>query len=161
MERAGWAVAAHFKQFKVADLHYGHADDIGTPGYRQGGALPVELSSFTVTRTEAGAVVVTWTTESEVDNAGFNLRRSLKRDSGFTLLNPTLIAGAGTTGEQQTYTFTDTSAKPGVEYYYQIEEVSFGGKREMLVTRRLAGPVSPANRALTTFGEVKQRESSQ
>ena len=158
MERAGWAVAAHFKQFKVADLHYGHADDIGTPGYRQGGALPVELSSFTVSRTEAGAVVVTWTTESEVDNAGFNLRRSLKRDSGFTLLNPTLIAGAGTTGEQQTYTFTDTSAKPGVEYYYQIEEVSFGGKRERLVTRRLAGPVSPANRALTTFGEVKQRE---
>ena len=158
MERAGWAVAAHFKQFKVAELHYGHADDIGTPGYRQGGALPVELSSFTVSRTEAGAVVVTWTTESEVDNAGFNLRRSQQRDSGFTLLNPTLIAGAGTTGEQQTYTFTDTSAKPGVEYYYQIEEVSFGGKREALVTRRLAGPVSPANRALTTFGEVKQRE---
>ena len=155
-ERSGWAVAAHFKQFKVADLHYGHADDIGTPGYRQGGALPVELSSFTVTRTEAGAVVVAWTTESEVDNAGFNLRRSLQRDSGFTLLNPTLIAGAGTTGERQTYTFTDTSAKPGVEYYYQIEEVSFGGKREALVTRRLAGPVSPANRALTTFGEVKQ-----
>ena len=154
--REGWALAANFKQFKADGLHYGHADDIGTPGYRQGGALPVELSSFTLTRTESGAVVVTWTTESEVDNAGFNLRRSLQRDSGYTLLNPTLIAGAGTTGERQTYTFIDTSAKPGVEHYYQIEEVSFGGKRETLVTRRLRGPVSPAHRALTTFGEVKQ-----
>ena len=154
--REGWALAANFAKFKADGLHYGHADDIGTPGYRQGGALPVELSSFTLTRTESGAVVVTWTTESEVDNAGFNLRRSLQRDSGYTLLNPALIAGAGTTGERQTYTFIDTSAKPGVEHYYQIEEVSFGGKPETLLMRRLRGPVSPAHRALTTFGEVKQ-----
>ena len=154
--RQGWALAANFAKFKADALHYGHADDIGTPGYRKGGALPVELSSFTLTRTDSGAVVVTWTTESEVDNAGFNLRRSLQRDSGYTLLNPALIAGAGTTGERQTYTFIDTSAKPGVEHYYQIEEVSFGGTPETLVTRRLRGPVSPAHRALTTFGEVKQ-----
>ena len=154
--RQGWALAANFAKFKADGLHYGHADDIGTPGYRQGGALPVELSSFTLTRTDSGAVVITWTTESEVDNAGFNLRRSLTRDSGYTLLNPALIAGAGTTGERQTYTFIDTSAKPGVEHYYQIEEVSFGGKPETLLMRRLRGPVSPAHRALTTFGEVKQ-----
>ena len=154
--REGWALAANFAKFKADGLHYGHADDIGTPGYRQGGALPVELSSFTLARAESGAVVVTWTTESEVDNAGFNLRRSLTRDSGYTLLNPVLIAGAGTTGERQTYTFIDTSAKPGVEHYYQIEEVSFGGKPEMLMTRRLRGPVSPAHRALKTLGEVKQ-----
>ena len=155
-EKSSWALAANFAKFKAAELHYGHADDIGTPGYRQGGALPVELSSFTVTRVESGSVIVTWTTESEVDNAGFNLRRSLTRDSGFTLLNPALIAGAGTTGERQTYTFIDTSAKPGVEHYYQIEEVSFGGQAETLVTRRLRGPVSPAHRALKTLGEVKQ-----
>ena len=157
-EKSSWALAANFAKFKAAELHYGHADDIGTPGYRQGGALPVELSSFTVTRLESGSVIVTWTTESEVDNAGFNLRRSLTRDSGFTLLNPALIAGAGTTGERQTYTFIDTSAKPGVEHYYQIEEVSFGGQAETLVTRRLRGPVSPAHRALKTLGEVKQRD---
>ena len=159
-KRASWVLAAHVK--KVASsgdaLHWGDADDIGTPGHREGGALPVELSSFSMTRTEAGAVVLTWTTESEVDNAGFNLRRSEKRASGFTLLNPALIAGAGTTGERQTYTFTDTSAKPGIEYYYQIEEVAFDGKPETLVTRLLPGPVSAANRMLTTFGEMKRQK---
>ena len=154
-KRASWVLAARIKPFDES-LHYGHADDIGTPGHREGGALPVELSSFSMTRTEAGAVVLTWTTESEVDNAGFNLRRSEKRASGFTLLNPALIAGAGTTGERQTYTFTDTSAKPGIEYYYQIEEVSLGGKPETLVTRMLPGPVSAANRMLTTFGALKK-----
>ena len=157
-KRSSWVLAARVK--KVASsgdaLYWGDADDIGTPGHREGGALPVELSSFSMTRNETGAVVLTWTTESEVDNAGFNLRRSEKRESGFTLLNPALIAGAGTTGERQTYTFTDTSAKPGIEYYYQIEEVAFDGKPATLVTRLLPGPVSAANRMLTTFGEVKK-----
>ena len=157
-KRSSWVLAARVKKVASSSdaLYWGDADDIGTPGYRRGGALPVELSSFSMTRNEAGAVVLTWTTESEVDNAGFNLRRSLERDSGFTLLNPALIAGAGTTGERQTYTFTDTSAKPGIEYYYQIEEVASDGKRETLAMRLLRGPVSASNRMLTTFGEVKK-----
>ena len=159
-KRSSWILAARIKKVASSSnvLYWGDADDIGTPGHREGGALPVELSSFSMTRTEAGAVVLTWTTESEVDNAGFNLRRSEKRESGFTLLNPALIAGAGTTGERQTYTFTDTSAKPGVEYYYQIEEVAFDGKPATLVTRLLPGPVSAANRMLTTFGAVKRQK---
>ncbi len=155
--REGWVLAANITRFS-ADVAYGHKDDKGTPGYREGGALPVELSRFSMTRNEAGAVVLTWTTESEVDNAGFNLRRSLERDSGFTLLNSALIAGAGTTGERQTYTFTDTSAKPGVEYYYQIEEVASDGKPATLAMRLLRGSVSASNRMLTTFGEVKQQK---
>ena len=158
MKRESWALAATLKKLAVEALHYGHADDIGTPGYRAGGALPVELSNFSVTRTESDNVVLTWTTASEVDNAGFNLRRSEQRNSEFTLLNPALITGAGTTGERQTYTFTDITAKPGVEYYYQIEEVSFDGKPQTLATRLLRGPVSPANRMLTTFGEMKQQD---
>ena len=160
MLSGNWVLAANVRRFVAGseDFHWGHADDIGTPGYRKGGPLPVELSSFSVKRTEKGAVVLTWTTESEVDNAGFNLRRSEKRASGFTLINPALIAGAGTTGERQTYTFTDLSAKPGVEYYYQIEEVSFAGRPSTLVTRMLPGPVSASNRALTTFGELKGKE---
>ena len=157
-KRSSWVLAAHVKKVVSSRdaLYWGDADDIGTPGHRRGGALPVELSSFSVMRNEAGAVVLTWTTESEVDNAGFNLRRSEKRASGFKLINAALIAGAGTTGERQTYTFTDTSAKPGVEYYYQIEEVAFDGKPETLAMRLLRGPVSASNRMLTTFGEVKK-----
>ena len=156
-QRASWVLAAHIRAIE-GELYYGHAMDLGTPGWRAGGALPVELSRFSVYRTDAGAVVLTWATESEVDNAGFNLRRSERRDRGFTLVNAALIAGAGTTGERQTYTFTDTAAKPGVEYYYQLEEVSFAGKPQLLLMRFLRGPVSAANRQLRTFGEVKRQE---
>ena len=155
--RPSWVSAANIKAIE-GELYYGHAKDLGTPGWRAGGALPVELAGFAVARNDAGAVVLTWATESEVDNAGFNLRRSEQRDGGFTLLNAALIAGAGTTGEHQTYTFTDTSAKPGVEYYYQLEEVSFAGQPQMLATRLLRGPVSAANRQLRTFGEIKRQK---
>ena len=156
-KRASWVLAARIRAID-GELYYGHAEDLGTPGWRAGGALPVELSHFSVSRTDAGAVILAWATESEVDNAGFNLRRSERRDGNFTLVNAALIAGAGTTGERQTYTFTDTSAKPGVEYYYQLEEVSFAGKPQLLSMRLLRGPVSAANRQLRTFGEVKRRE---
>ena len=155
--RASWILAANIRAIE-GELYYGHAKDLGTPGWRDGGALPVELAGFSVSRNDAGAVVLTWTTESEVDNAGFNLRRSERRDGSFTLVNAALIAGAGTTGERQTYTFTDTSAKPGVEYYYQLEEVSFAGQPQMLSVRFLRGPVSAANRQLRTFGEIKRQE---
>ena len=154
-ERASWVLASNIGAIDGA-LYYGHATDLGTPGWREGGALPVELSGFSVSRTESGAVVLTWQTESEVENAGFNLRRSERRAGDFTLINAALIAGAGTTGERQTYTFTDTSATPGVEYYYQLEEVSFAGKPQTLAMRLLRGPVSAANRQLRTFGEVKK-----
>ena len=156
-DRASWILAANIKGIE-GELYYGHAEDRGTPGWRAGGALPVELSRFSVSRTDAGAVVLTWATESEVDNAGFNLRRSERRDGSFTLVNSALIAGAGTTGERQTYAFTDMSAKPGVEYYYQLEEVSFAGQPQTLSVRFLRGPVSAANRQLRTFGEVKREK---
>ena len=55
--------------------YYGDRTDIGNPGYTLGGVLPVELSHFRAEHTEAG-VILKWTTESEVDNAGFYIYRS-------------------------------------------------------------------------------------
>ena len=61
--------------------YYGHRKDIGTPGYRQGGPLPVSLSSFRPVRNPVtGRVDITWVTESELNNAGFNILRSERRD---------------------------------------------------------------------------------
>ena len=57
--------------------YYGHRNDIGTPGWRLGSPLPVELASFRPVRDDAtGHVVIRWATESELNNAGFNILRS-------------------------------------------------------------------------------------
>ena len=71
----------------AGDTYYGSNTDLGTPGYRRGGALPVSLSKFRPERLDSGAVVVRWITESELNNAGFNILRSETRDGEFTKLN--------------------------------------------------------------------------
>ena len=137
--------------------YYGLAIDIGTPGFRTGGALPVELSSFRPARDKAtGAVVITWSTQSELNNAGFFIKRSQQRDGEFTIINAAMVPGAGTTSEKQFYTYTDTTAQPNVVYYYQIEDVSLDGQRQTLTRGiRLKGHVSVAGKATTTWGELK------
>ena len=123
--------------------YWGHRTDIGTPGYRRGGPLPVTLSHFRAERTEAGNVAIQWVTESALDNAGFNLLRSQTKQGPFRIVNPTLIQGAGTTSERHTYAWTDEATKPNVVYYYRLEEVSYAGDKQTLATVRLRGHISP------------------
>ena len=123
--RTGFAQGTHIK----VSSYYGLPTDVGTPGFRAGGALPVELSHFRPARDKAGAVVITWSTQSELNNAGFFIKRSRQRDGEFQVINATMIPGAGTTGEKQFYTYTDTTAQANVVYYYQIEDVSLDGDR--------------------------------
>ena len=118
------------------------------------GPLPVTLSSFRAEHTNAG-VVLKWTTESELDNAGFNILRSETKDGTFKVVNPKLIHGAGTTGERHTYTWTDTTAKPNVVYYYRIEDMSHAGTRKQLATVRLRGLVSAMGKLTTSWADLK------
>ena len=137
--------------------YYGHADDVGTPGFDAGGALPVELSSFNAARDRVtGAVVITWATQSELNNAGFFIKRSQQQKGKFVVVNPTMISGAGTTAEKQSYTYTDATADPNVIYFYQIEDVSLDGNRQTLTrAHRLKGHIGAAGKATTTWGELK------
>ena len=146
------AVDTAFK--RVPRIWYGDSSDISTPGYIRGTPLPVTLSFFRPTL-EHGKVVIRWTTESELDNAGFNILRSASRNGAFKQVNAQLIRGAGTTGTRQTYKWVDTTAKQGVIYYYQIEDVSFAGERQVLTTTRLKGLLSPQNKLATTWSELK------
>ena len=141
-----------------AHSYYGLPIDVGTPGFRAGGALPVELSHFRPARSkETGAAVITWSTQSELNNAGFFIKRSQQRDGQFQIINRTMIPGAGTTSEKQFYTYTDTTAQPNVVYYYQIEDVSLDGDRQTLTRGiRLKGHVGAAGKATTLWGELKR-----
>ncbi|MDE0428072.1 MAG: lamin tail domain-containing protein [Candidatus Poribacteria bacterium] len=136
---------------------YGHRNDVGTPGFRLGGPLPVSLSSFRPVRDDAtGHVVVRWITQSELNNAGFNILRSESKTGEFTVVNVKgIVPGHGTTSEKHVYEWTDTTAKPNVVYYYQIEDVSLDGKRTRLATTRLKGHVSAAGKVTTTWGDLK------
>ena len=118
--------------------------------------LPVNLSHFRAEHTDAG-VKLKWTTESEVDNAGFYIYRSNTKDGEFKVVTPTMVQGAGTTGERNEYTWTDTTAKPNTVYYYRIEDVSHAGVREQLATVRLKGLVSARGKLTTRWADLKMQ----
>ena len=152
-----WVLAStsDLSEVQVNETYYGSPDDVGTPGYRGGGALPVSLSKFRPERLDSGEIVVRWITESELNNAGFNILRSDARDGEFTKINTKLIAGQGTTSERTVYSFPDTSAKPNVVYYYQIQDVSLDGQVQTLRTTHLRGNVTAAGKLTTIWGELK------
>ncbi len=66
-----------------------------------------------------------------------------------------MIQGAGTTGERNEYTWTDTTAKPNTVYYYRIEDVSHAGVREQLTTVRLRGLISARDKLTTIWADLK------
>ena len=153
---SGWILASMDTRTDAIDfVYYGHKDDISTPGQTVGQPLPVSLSFFRPTL-EDGNVVIRWTTESELDNAGFNIYRSDSRTGEFTKVNDQLIQGKGTTAERSNYKWVDTSAKPGAVYYYQIEDVSFAGERNTLTTTKLKGLISAKDKLTTKWGELKE-----
>ena len=122
-----------------------------------GDPLPVSLSYFRAELTDVG-VVLRWITESELNNAGFNILRSETKNSEFKIVNPALIQGAGTTSERHTYTWKDTTAKPNVVYYYRIEDISHAGVRKQLATVRMRGYVSAVGKLTTKWGDLKLQE---
>ena len=152
-----WILASetNLAYLNVGNLYYGRSTDVGTPGFRGGGPLPVSLSKFRPERLDDGTIAVRWVTESELDNAGFNILRSETKDGEFTKLNEQLIAGKGTTSEKNSYEFVDTSAKPNVVYYYQIQDVSLDGDVTTLKTTHLRGNISVVGKLTTTWGELK------
>ena len=156
----GWFAADEVEELtrhRRSEHYYGSPSDVATPGFRTEGAdpLPVTLSSFVPQITDDG-VVLSWTTESEIENAGFNILRSETKDGSFVKINTSLIQGAGTTSDRNEYTWTDTTAKPNIEYYYRIEDMSFDGISEVLTTERLKGVFTAKNRSLTLWSLFKK-----
>jgi hypothetical protein len=91
------------------------------------GIVPVELSSFTAEGTVAG-IILSWSTESEQDNLGFNVLRSTDGKTGFEQINRELIPGAGTSMLPHSYSYTDPDVGSGT-WYYRLVQVDNNGNR--------------------------------
>jgi hypothetical protein len=95
----------------------------------------IELSSFTAKPLNA-AVLLEWTTETELDNEGFNLLRSKEEYGQYVKINRNFIPSKGEAGFGAEYSYTDYDVENGVTYYYLLEDIDFNGKST------LHGPVS-------------------
>jgi hypothetical protein len=95
------------------------------------GPLPVVFSGFTVHYdAPKSQVILKWSTESEINNLGFDVYRSGSPEGQFVKVNSSYIKGAGTNATPHDYQFVDESAVVGKTYYYYLETISFSGERE-------------------------------
>jgi len=90
-------------------------------------------------------VTVTWTTASEIDNAGFNIYRSTEENGTYTKINAQLIQAKGGPSASATYQFIDKPVKNRTTYWYKLEDVDVNGKSTM------NGPVSAKPKLMAIF----------
>jgi hypothetical protein len=105
-----------------------------TPTYYGSGdiSLPVQLASFTASTVGEG-VELKWITESEINNLGFEVHRSVEEKGTYTLLlgyeqDPSLL-GQGNSNTRHEYSFQDKSVVPGQTYWYKLADVDMNGNR--------------------------------
>lgn len=91
-------------------------------------AAPVDLSQFSG-RLNDNNIELHWTTESEVNNAGFEIQRSYDGHNYETIA---FVEGHGTTEYSQSYSFEDSGVRNRALNniaYYRLKQIDFDGKR--------------------------------
>ncbi len=88
--------------------------------------LPVELSSFTA-KIADDKVELNWTTESEVNNYGFDIERKANDDKWIQL---SFVAGHGNSNTPKSYYFVDNSLSGGSIFYYRLKQIDTDGHFE-------------------------------
>jgi len=88
--------------------------------------LPVELSVFTA-RLSEDRVILSWTTETEVNNYGFDVERKVNDDKWNRL---GFVTGNGNSNTMKTYSFVDNSFSGGNVFYYRLKQIDTDGSFE-------------------------------
>jgi len=109
-------------------------------------ATIIELSSFTAIA-QNREVILAWSTESETENAGFNIYRATVEDGEYIKINDALLPAKGTSIEGASYEFVDKDVKNRKTYYYKLEDIDLNG------TSTMHGPVSAMPRLIYSIGK--------
>jgi len=115
--------------------------------HNDGSPLPVTLSSFTAQFTN-GKPTLYWTTQSETNNMGWNLYRSISQNLGQGIIVNIggLIPGQETTSEPTDYVYVDQNGVvENTTYWYWLESVDNGGETEMFGPISLTIPLGGGN----------------
>ena len=100
-------------------------------------SLPVQATDF-LAKSDIGSVTLSWKTQSEVNNAGFNVLREDPNTAVFKLIASYIsynsLKGMGTSTTGRAYDFTDNKVTSGATYNYKIQSVATDGTTKDLTT---------------------------
>jgi hypothetical protein len=90
-------------------------------------SLPVQMQKFAGEYAYDRGIQLNWTTQSEMNSAGFHILRSESPDAeigSWTRVSGAMILGQGSSSSAHEYAFTDPNVGWDKTYYYQIHEIS-------------------------------------
>ena len=95
-------------------------------------SLPVSLTAFTASSANE-AVELSWTTESQFENSGFEVWKSVDDQNNFRMIasykDHAELTGYGNSSEHKDYTFIDHDVEVGRTYIYKLSDVDYNGGR--------------------------------
>lgn len=97
-------------------------------------------------------LIIEWSTESQVDTAGFFLYRGGSPEGPWTQVNATLIPATDDVLTGGQYRYADTAVLPGHTYYYELEDVELGGRRDRQPIPGSGTPPAPRGWVLALSG---------
>ncbi|MDY0080184.1 MAG: two-component regulator propeller domain-containing protein [Ignavibacteriaceae bacterium] len=86
---------------------------------------PVELSSFNASIKENKSVKISWKTETETNNFGFEVERKLSGKFEWTKIG--FVEGHGTSNSPKQYSFTDEGLLTIGTYHYRLKQIDNDG----------------------------------
>lgn len=92
--------------------------------------LPVQWSYVKAAPKDNNSILVSWGTESEQNNAGFDVERS-ENGVSFTAIGH--VNGHGTSATPHHYTFQDRNVTSGLRYFYRIRQTDLDGRERYSV----------------------------
>ena len=111
-------------------IFYDHTSVENAPRLTITGPTLITLSSFTASA-KSGRVILSWSTESETDNAGFNIYRATAEDGEYIKINDYLIPAEGSPTQGASYEFEDKDVQNRKTYYYKLGDIDLNGKSTM------------------------------
>ncbi|MCK4559459.1 MAG: hypothetical protein KAV45_06715 [Calditrichia bacterium] len=126
---------------RTIPLFYNVYTSVETASVQTDFSLPVELTLFQ-SEIKNNVVVLSWVTESELENAyWWILRKEVSKDEYNQLLNGSLkiedsknqfetvaqIEGRGNTSEKSFYNYEDNTVEVGKVYAYRLVDISYNG----------------------------------
>ena len=95
--------------------------------YEEHYPLPVELSSFTAQTIES-FIYLTWRTETEINNFGFEILRQAKGDKEWIKIG--FVKGNGNSNSPKEYSYIDKNLVGGSKFLYRLKQIDNDGQFE-------------------------------
>ncbi|MCB0282930.1 MAG: M28 family peptidase [Calditrichaeota bacterium] len=93
-------------------------------GLIEDNSLPVTFVNF-YSETKNNIIVLRWQTQTELNNAGFEIQRFDNLNKNFIKI--AFVDGKGNSNSKQDYTYIDSETKPGRQYNYRLKQIDYDG----------------------------------